>query len=46
MKKIKIAFYKNSKSIFGHLIRFKQRYLMGLPQRYARYSHTEIVFED
>jgi len=46
MKTIKIAFYKNSKSFFWALIRFKQRYFMDLPQRYARYSHTEIVFED
>ncbi len=46
MKKIKIAFYKNSKSIFGSLIRFKQRYLMNLPKRYARYSHVELIFED
>lgn len=44
MKKIKVAFYKNSKSIFGWLIRWKQE--KKYPSRYARYSHVELVFED
>jgi len=44
MKKIKIAFYKHSKSIFGHLIRFKQAF--KYENRYARYSHVELVFEN
>ena len=43
MKTIKIAFYKYSKSFFWKLICWKQD---NLPWRYARYSHTEIVFED
>lgn len=39
--KIKIKFYKKSKSIFWKLIRFQQR-LLWIPERYARYSHVEI----
>jgi hypothetical protein len=42
--KLKIAFYKHSKSIFGKLIRFKQWWIYE--NRYARYSHTELVFQD
>lgn len=42
--KVKIASYKNSKSFFGVLIKFKQKYLSNLPKRYARFSHSEIVF--
>jgi len=44
MKTIKVAFYKNSKSIFGKLIRWKQE--KKYPYRYSRYSHVELVFED
>lgn len=43
--KIKVALYKNSKSVFAKFIRFQQRYLQGLPLRNARFSHAEIVFE-
>jgi len=45
MKKIKLAFYRNSKSIFGKVIRFQQKNFDGLDNRYALYSHVEIVFE-
>jgi len=45
MKIIKIAFYKHSKTIFWKWIRVKQR-LQWYAERYARYSHTELVFED
>ena len=41
---IKVKSYKNSKSFFGGLIRFKQRYLMKMPQRYSRISHSELEF--
>lgn len=41
---IKIASYKNSKSIFASFIRFQQRFLQGLPKRNSRFSHSEIVF--
>ena len=44
MKTIRVAFYKHSKSIFGKLIRFKQWWVYE--NRYAQYSHTELVFED
>jgi len=44
MIKIRVAFYKNSKSLFWKLIRWKQR--KNLSQRYAWYSHVELVFED
>lgn len=43
--KIRIAFYKNSKSFFGSCIRWKQYYLEKLPYRHAQYSHVEIVFD-
>ena len=43
MKKIKICFYKNSKTLFWKLIRLKQR-LVWLPGKYAKYSHCEIQF--
>lgn len=43
--KLKIAFYKKSKTLFGRLIVRQQR-LYGIPERYARYSHVELVFED
>ena len=43
MKKIKIAFYKKSKSLFWKWICLLQR-LKWMPERYAKYSHTEIVF--
>lgn len=46
MKTIKVAFYKNSKTLFGKLIRFKQYYLARLPYKYARCSHVELVFEN
>lgn len=43
---IKIAFYKNSKSLFGKAIRFKQKYIDKLDPIHAQYSHVEILFED
>ena len=43
MKTIKIWLYKNSKTFFWKLIRWKQR---KFSWRYARYTHTELVFED
>lgn len=43
-RKIRVAFYKNSKTKFGWLIRWKQE--KNLESRYARYSHVELVFED
>lgn len=42
---MKIAFYKKSKTLFGRLICLKQR-LTGMPERYAQYSHVEIIFSD
>lgn len=44
MKKIRVAFYKHSKSLFGWLIRWKQQ--KTLPDRYAIYSHVELIFEE
>ena len=41
--KLKIASYKNSKSFFGWLIRFKQKYISGLKE-FSKFSHSEIVF--
>lgn len=41
--KIRIAFYRHSKTLFWKLIRRQQR-VLGLPEKYARYSHAEIVF--
>jgi len=41
---VKVASYKNSKSFFWKVIRIKQRYILKLPKRFARYSHTELVF--
>ena len=41
--KVRVIFYKNSKTKFGELIRFQQR-RKGIYGRYAKYSHTEIVF--
>ncbi len=46
MKQIKVAFYRNSNSFFGRLIRFQQYRIQGLPYRSARYSHVELVFSD
>jgi len=46
MKTIKIALYKNSKTTFWKIIRFKQRFLSKLPKRYSKYSHVELVFEN
>ncbi len=43
--KIKVATYKNSSSLFSSFIRFQQRFLQWLPQRNARFSHAEVVFE-
>lgn len=43
--KIKIAFYKHSKTLFGRVICALQR-KKGFPERYARYSHVELVFEN
>jgi len=45
MKKIRICFYKNSKTFFWKLIRLKQKFV-GLPGKYAKYSHVEIQFGD
>lgn len=42
--KIRVALYKDSKSLFSSFIRFQQRFLQWLPQRNARFSHTEIIF--
>ena len=39
--KIRIALYKQSETLFWRLIRWSQR---RLPQRYSRYSHSEVVF--
>lgn len=44
MSTIRVAFYKNSKTFFGRLIRWKQRYLGGLAGRHTQYSHVELVF--
>ena len=43
--RLKIACYKKSKTLFGKLIVRQQR-LYWIPERYARYSHVELVFED
>ena len=43
--KIKIAFYKKSKSLFWRLIVRQQR-LYWFPERYARYSHVELVDQE
>ena len=45
-KKIRIASYKGCKTFFSKLISFKQRYIDDLPKRYAKYTHSEIIFED
>ena len=46
MKTIKVAFYKKPKPFytFSSLIRFKQSF--KFENRYARYSHSELIFED
>lgn len=44
MKKIKVALYSHSKSLFWILINWKQG--KKYASRYARYSHTELLFED
>lgn len=41
---VKFVSYKNSKSFFAKLIRFKQRYINKLPKRYSRLSHSETMF--
>lgn len=41
---IKVANYKNSKSLFAKFIRFQQRYIQWLPMDNARFTHSEIVF--
>ena len=46
MKYIRIAFYKNSKSVFAKFIRFKQYRLQKIPWRHSKYSHVEILFDD
>lgn len=43
--KVKIAFYKKSKTIFWKAIVWLQRKIW-MPERYARYSHVEIVFRN
>lgn len=43
---IRVAAYKNSKTQFAKLIRFKQYRLSDMPYRYAKYTHTELVFEN
>jgi len=40
---IRVALYKNSKSIFGGLIRLQQK-LQGFSKEHAQFSHAEIVF--
>jgi len=40
--KIKIAWYKNSTTFFSKLIRFKQKYISRVSNRYNVYSHVEI----
>lgn len=42
---MKLAFYKKSKTLFWKAIRLQQR-IQGLPERYAQYSHVELVFDD
>lgn len=43
MKKIRICFYKNSKTFFWKLIRLKQKFVW-IPGKYTKYSHAEIQF--
>ncbi len=43
MYKIKVASYKNSKSVFGKVIRLQQR-LQGFGPEFAQFSHSEFVF--
>lgn len=43
MKKVRICFYKNSKTFFWKLIRLKQKFIW-IPGKYAKYSHVEIQF--
>lgn len=42
--KIKLAFYKNSKTFFGRLIRLNQYRLQSIPWKHSKYSHVELVF--
>ena len=44
MYKIKLASYKNSKSMFANWIRFKQKHIEWLEPMYSGLSHSEIVF--
>ncbi len=44
MKRIRVAGYKWAKSIFGKVIRFKQKRINKLPKRYCVYSHIELDF--
>ena len=44
MYKIKLASYKNSKSMFANWIRFKQKHIEWLESMYSGLSHSEIVF--
>jgi len=39
---MKLAFYKNSKTNFGKLVRFQQKYIKIIPWRYAQMSHVEL----
>lgn len=43
---MQLAFYKNTKTIFGFLIREKQYWFDHLDWHSARYSHVELVFSD
>ena len=45
-KTIDIASYKNSKTLFGRLIRWKQENWDKLPERHAQYSHSEVKLGD
>ena len=44
MRIIKIAFYKHSESFFWWIIRWKQSF--NYQNKYSKYSHVEIVFDD
>lgn len=44
MKIIRVWLYKNSKTFFWWLIRWKQSFTYE--NRYARYSHAELILED
>ena len=43
---MKIIFYNGHKTLFSHLIYFKQRYLDGVSKEVAKYTHVELLFSD